>query len=486
MADTLFIIWFILNLVLLIFVVHEFTLMFFALTRKNQLKQPALLAYPKVTVQLPVYNEKYVIKRLLQSAENLNYPAEKLEIQILDDSTDETSEIIQSFISNSPRKQLFRHIQRKDRIGFKAGALDYGLKLTDSEFVAIFDADFIIDSEFLQKSMPYFEHEKVGVVQSKWKHINEDFSFITRAQAIMLNTHFSIEQLGRSQANAYINFNGTAGIWRIACIRDAGGWHADTLTEDLDLSYRAQIKGWKFKYLFSLGSPAELPVTFEAYRTQQHRWSKGAAECVRKNAALLWNAPISLRKKTMGFFHLLNSSVYLLIVPLILLSPAIYYLSKNNFISFKNVDNLALIGLLTSSLLISIFFIGNLIGQRNILKRILLFIPSIFMFFAMTSGISFYMLIGVMEGYLNKKSAFVRTPKFGETQDLKKEIKIGYDYKKELSLKFFEIFFLAYGLFMLALAIKDLNLFMGIYGAIISTGFALAVIFKKQTFKLLN
>ena len=298
----------------------------------------------------------------------------------------------------------------------------------------------------------------------------------------MLNTHFSIEQLGRSSAHGFINFNGTAGVWRRACIEDAGGWHADTLTEDLDLSYRAQIKKWRFEYLFDVGSPAELPVTFEAFRTQQHRWSKGAAECVRKNWSLLWKANISLKAKVLGSFNLLNSSVYLLIIPLVLLSPIIYLMMQNKLISVPNNTTLASLGLLTTGLLIFIFFVGNIIGQTQKLKKILWFAPSIFAFFAMTTGIALYIVIGVLEGYLKKQSDFVRTPKFGESEGLLSKVKTGYDFKKELSLKFFEALFLGYGLFILFIGVRDLNGMMMVYASIITIGYSLAVLFPKRTF----
>ncbi|NOQ72971.1 MAG: glycosyltransferase [Crocinitomix sp.] len=485
MIEALFILWFILNLALLVFVVHELYLMVIALFRKKK-KTPQYDQKKQysVTVQLPVYNEKYVIERLLKSAASLDYPDHLLEIQVLDDSTDETTELIQKFIANNERGAVFKHIRREDRSGYKAGALDYGLNTAEGEFIAVFDADFIIEPSFLEKVVPLFADENVGVVQTKWLHVNEKYTLLTRAQAIMLNTHFSIEQLGRSSAKCFINFNGTAGIWRKVCISDAGGWHADTLTEDLDLSYRAQIKGWKFAYLFDVGSPAELPVTFEAYRTQQHRWSKGAAECVRKNWKLLWGAKIPLKAKILGAFHLLNSSVYLLIIPLILLSPIIYYVTKNNLIELELSQEMSAIGLITTSLLILIFFTGNLIGQKNKLKRILLFIPSLFMFFAMTSGISLYMIIGVIQGYRRKSSAFVRTPKFGEKGELKDKIKKGYDFKKEFSLKAFEAFFLCYGVFITYIAVVDLNLIMAVYGLIITVGYSLAVIFNRRTFKV--
>lgn len=480
----LYIVWFVLNCLLLLFVSHELFLLIHALIRKNKPAQTKVLSanLPPVTIQLPLYNEKYVVNRLLTSAANLNYPSDLLEIQILDDSTDETSEFIRDFIQNHPKSHLFTHIQRTDRTGFKAGALAHGLTLAKGEFVAVFDADFVIAPNFIEAVIPWFEDEKVGVVQTKWTHLNENFSLITRAQALMLNTHFSIEQLGRSEAKSYINFNGTAGIWRKKCIIDAGGWQADTLTEDLDLSYRAQIKGWKFQYLFDIDAPSELPVTFEAYKTQQFRWSKGAAECVRKNWNLLWSAKIGIKEKILGSFHLLNSSVYLLIIPIIILSPFIYYGMSNYLITLDGLLKYRHIGVITTSALILIFFLGNLIGQKNKLTHVVWFIPSIFFFFAMTSGISLYMLIGVLEGYLKKASEFVRTPKFGDDQTVKSKIKRGYDFKKEINLKIVEFIFLVYGIGVIVASIIEMNLPMAIYGGILTLGFSLAVFLNKKTF----
>ena len=210
---------------------------------------------PYVTVQLPVFNEMYVIERLINAVCEFDYPRNRLEIQVLDDGNDESVEIAAKLIAEKQKLGIdIQHIRRTDRQGFKAGALDFAMPISEGQFIAIFDADFIPDPLFLKNTIPHFNNPKIGVVQTRWTHINEKFSFITRAQAIMLNTHFSIEHLGRTSSGAFINFNGTAGVWRKRCIEDAGGWQADTLTEDLDLSFRAQIKGWKFKYLFDTES----------------------------------------------------------------------------------------------------------------------------------------------------------------------------------------------------------------------------------------
>lgn len=481
MANAIFIVWLVINLLLMTHVIHEAILVFSAArARKKKLPEIDPEALPIVTIQLPLYNEKYVVGRLLDAIAAIDYPEHLLEVQILDDSTDETTEVIQAYIDQ--HKAPFQLIRRENREGFKAGALAYGLKQAKGEFVAIFDADFVPSPDFLRKTIPHFSNPKVGVVQTRWLHINEKQSMLTRAQALMLNTHFSVEQLGRHNADGFINFNGTAGVWRKKCIADAGGWQADTLTEDLDLSFRAQAKGWKFEYLFDVGSPAELPSTFEAYRTQQFRWSKGAAECVRKNWKMLWSSSMSTGTKIMGSFHLLNSSVYLLVVLLLLLSPFAYYVNSKDLISLPYHHYLLVLGPIVSASLFLIFLAGSLLTATNKWYALVWYVPSLFMFFSMTTGISLYMSFGVLEGYIGKKSPFVRTPKFGE-QNISKKIRRGYDFKKEYSIKFFEVLCWVYGIYWGYLGIQTHNPMVIAYALIILTGFSLSLFFKNRTFQ---
>ena len=485
MYQIVFYIWIFINLLLFIHVLHELVLVYQAFKYKNIDSFGLKEDLPKVTIQLPLYNEKYVVKRLLTAISKLNYPKSKVEIQILDDSTDDTSEIIQAFLKTLTEADFrFEHIQRKERLGFKAGALDYGLKLCTGEYIAIFDADFIPDSEFLLKTIPHFDENNIGLVQTRWQHINEDYSLLTRAQAVMLNTHFAIEQRGRIQANAFINFNGTAGVWRKETIIDSGGWKDDTLTEDLDLSFRSQAKGWKFKYLFDVESPAELPVTFEAYKTQQFRWSKGAAECFRKNITMLWSSKVSLSAKIIGTFHLLNSSIYFLVVGLMLLSPFVFYIKHNNLIDLQE-SYLSLIGESIVYLLFIIFFVGHLLASRNKQRAVLFFIPSLLTYFSMTMGISIYMVVGIIEGYRGKKTAFIRTPKFGN-KEIFKRVNKGYDFKKESGIRLLEFIALVYGLFWFLLGFYQLNLLTTVYGAMLIFGFSLSLFFKQKTFKKIN
>lgn len=448
--------------------------------RKSKVKQPPKCKeWPKVTIQLPLYNEPFVVERLLAACEKIDYPLEKIEIQVLDDSTDETSKLITNFIENSNNSSRFKHIRRRERVGFKAGALDFGLNCAQGEFIAIFDADFVPEVDFLRKTIPFFKDSKIGVVQTRWGHLNEDESLITRAQAIMLNTHFSIEQLGRTSQGAFINFNGTAGVWRRSCIDDAGGWHADTLTEDLDLSYRAQVKNWKFEYLFDVISPAELPNSFGAFQTQQYRWSKGAAECLNKNIGLLATADISFKKKVFGLFHLMNSSIYLLVFLLLLISPLVYFILKSNPSLAYEYRYFSPIGSVVMVLLIVVFFVGHFAKKHVSFNRIIWFFPSIVTFFSMTTGISVLMTKGVIAGLRRKSSEFVRTPKLGES---------GISERKRTKVKFgmvnaFEVIFWIYGLFTLYRGFVQLNIGVILYGLILTIGFSLNLFFANWTWK---
>ena len=275
---------------------------------------------PFVTIQLPVYNELYVVERLIDAVAAIDYPAEKLEIQVLDDSTDETSGIIASKIALLQQQNIsIQHIKRKNRDGFKGGALKHGLTLAKGEFFAVFDADFLPSKDFLKRTIPFFKDQSIGMVQTKWGHINKDTSLLANLQAIALDGHFSIEQQGRNAAGYFINFNGTAGVWRKQAILDAGNWQSDTLTEDFDLSYRAQMKGWQFTYLEDFITPAELPPFVSALKSQQFRWTKGGAETARKNLKALFALPLPLSVKLHGVFHLIYSFGFISIITYALL-----------------------------------------------------------------------------------------------------------------------------------------------------------------------
>ncbi|MCK8491523.1 glycosyltransferase family 2 protein [Spirosoma sp. RP8] len=368
---------------------------------------------PRVTIQLPVYNELYVIERLIDAVVQLNYPKDKLDIQVLDDSTDETVQIISAKV-NEYQSQGFdiEHVRRPVRKGFKAGALAYGLEFAKGEFIAIFDADFVPDPDFLLKTVPHFSDPKVAIVQTRWEHLNEDFSLMTQLQAFGLNAHFTIEQSGRYAAGFLANFNGTGGVWRKVAIADAGGWQSDTLTEDLDLSYRAQLRGWKFVYREDVGSPAELPVAMNALKSQQYRWMKGAAECARKLFVKVLRSPnTSFAMKLHAFFHLFSSATFILVLLLGVMSVPLIYI-RHRHPEWEYIFRI--INLFQGNLLILITFYGIpfwLLGQKNKAKLAWYF-P---MYSSLMMGLSLHNTIAVIEGYIGRKTPFVRTPKFNVT-----------------------------------------------------------------------
>lgn len=368
---------------------------------------------PFVTIQLPVYNELYVMERLLNNIVKLNYPKHKLEIQVLDDSTDE------SVISTAKQIQELRiagiditHIKRTNRQGFKAGALKEGLEIAKGEFIAIFDADFLPNEDWLLNTVPYFKNSEIGVVQTRWGHINRNYSTLTRIQAFALDAHFTLEQVGRNSKGHFINFNGTAGIWRKECIYDAGNWEGDTLTEDLDLSYRAQLKNWKFKYLENVETPAELPVIISAARSQQFRWNKGGAENFQKMAKkVITNKNLNFKSKLHGLLHLLNSTMFMNVLIVGVLSIPMLYI-KNENPHLKNYFYMMSFFVISSI----IFFICYWYMYKNIygggFKNFLKYIGMFFTFFSIAMGFSLHNTIAVLEGHFGKKSEFVRTPKF--------------------------------------------------------------------------
>jgi cellulose synthase/poly-beta-1,6-N-acetylglucosamine synthase-like glycosyltransferase len=456
--------------ILLAYAIIEFVLMIRFLRAKNPEKPGFERELPFVTIQLPLYNEANVVERLIDRVAEINYPSDKLEIQILDDSTDETSAIISKMLQNQNSSHNFLHIQREDRVGFKAGALDYGMKICKGEFIAIFDADFLPDPDFLTDSLPFFNDPEVGVVQTRWTHINEKYSLLTRIQAIFLNTHFSVEQLGRNESGAYINFNGTAGTWRRSCIEDSGGWQADTLTEDLDLSFRAQMKGWKFKYIFEQESPAELPITLPAFKVQQFRWSKGAAECAKKNLSQLFKTKeLSFGSKLIGGFHLLNSSAYVVILSFMLLSlpMAVFF---HEFGATADPYGFLILTYLTSILLFTVFLAGNLRISKNKINTLITF-PILFPLFLMTSmGISLYLMIGVIEGYLGKKSDFVRTPKFNITKGSTNSSGTQYRSLSLTPILILEIILLAYCVYSIYYTWTVNNIPLLVYEAMFTLG----------------
>ncbi len=371
---------------------------------------------PAVTIQLPVFNERYVIERLIDNIVLMDYPADKLQIQVLDDSTDDTSAIARDMVQAYKEKGIpIEYVHRSNREGYKAGALRDGLQFTSGEFVAIFDADFLPRPDFLKLTIPYFLDGKTGVVQTRWEHINDDYSLLTKLQAFLLNTHFTIEQSGRQSGNYFLQFNGTAGIWRRKTIEDAGGWEADTLTEDLDLSYRAQLKGWKIVYCQEITSPSELPIDMHGLKSQQFRWMKGGAENARKLIPALYKSSLSATRKLHAIIHLMSSSAYLAILILGLLSVPTLLLLDTVHVNMKYFW-MFVIGLPT---LAWISFVANRdtmwIG-KSFLYQISTFLVSFPVFLSLSMGLSLHNSIAVLQGYAGKKGAFVRTPKYNILQ----------------------------------------------------------------------
>ena len=416
---------------------------------------------PFVTIQLPIFNEKYVVERLLSTISKLEYPREKLEIQVLDDSTDDSIFETKKLVEDLQKTGLdIKHIFRKNRVGFKAGALKEVLETAKGEFIAIFDADFLPQKDWLFQTVPYFKDNKIGVVQTRWGHLNRDYSILTKIQAFALDAHFTLEQVGRNSQSHFINFNGTAGIWRKKCIIDAGNWESDTLTEDLDLSYRAQLKGWKFKYLENVETPAELPIILSAARSQQFRWNKGGAENFRKmNWRVISSKSIPIKTKIHGLLHLLNSSMFLMIFVMSVLSVPILYI-KDQYQNTEILFDFLIFFVVTTVLFFISYWVvfKNIRGGnfRNFVKYVGLFLT----FYTVAMGFSFQNSIAVLEGYFGKKSEFVRTPKFNINlkNKWKDNIYISKKISKNTFIEALLVLYFVFGLY-LGFHFKDFALF---------------------------
>ncbi len=395
---------------------------------------------PKVTVQLPLYNEYYVVERLLECIVALDYPQELLQIQVLDDSTDESLALSQRLVKAYQKKEIpIELITRTDRVGFKAGALKHGLSQASGEYIAIFDADFLPQTDWLLKTIPHFHNPKTGVVQTRWGHLNRNHSILTEVQAFALDAHFLLEQVGRNQQQHFINFNGTAGIWRKSCILDAGNWEGDTLTEDLDLSYRAQLKHWKFTYLDDVVTPAELPITMDAIRSQQFRWNKGGAENFRKIIRNVFQAKgHSTWTKINAFFHLLNSTMFLNVFLVAFLSVPILFI-KAAYPELNWIFNLSALFITSTLIFFSCYwFVHKRIFGGGV-KSLLEYIKRFLSFYSLIMGFSIHNSIAVLEGHLGKKSAFIRTPKFNQNTSQTQLKKHKYAKNKISMYSFLEI-----------------------------------------------
>ena len=370
---------------------------------------PAMTEWPVVTVQLPFYNEMYVVDRLIDAVAELDYPKDRLEIQILDDSTDETREISELAVRRLQTHGFdIKYLHRTDRVGYKAGALDAGLKVARGQYVAIFDADFVPPSDFLRRTVPYFNDSQIAVVQARWGHLNQPYSLLTKVQAIMLDGHFVLEHGGRNRSGCFFNFNGTAGVWRRTAIDDAGGWQHDTLTEDLDLSYRAQLRGWKFLFLPDLVTPAEVPVEMNAFKSQQHRWAKGSIQTCRKVLPYVLMADLPLKVKVEAFFHLTANFNYLLMIALsALMFPAMVVRYEMGWTEMLLID-IPLFAAATMSV-----FNFYMISQREAYpdwKSRVKYLPVVM---AIGIGLAVNNTKAVFEALFGQPGEFTRTPKYG-------------------------------------------------------------------------
>jgi cellulose synthase/poly-beta-1,6-N-acetylglucosamine synthase-like glycosyltransferase len=433
--------YFVVMVILAFYGIHRYQLVWLYYRNKRKAahsnEPPARFAedqLPFITVQLPIYNEQFVIDRLIDACCRIDYPRDRFEIQVLDDSTDETTlaaeSIVQRYATGTeglpPQPIVYLH--RTNRYGYKAGALEEGLKVAKGELVAIFDADFVPPPDWLRRVVDQFTDPKIGMVQTRWTHLNRNYSFLTQVEAILLDGHFVLEHGGRSRAGVYFNFNGTAGMWRRAAIDEAGGWQHDTLTEDTDLSYRAQLKGWKFKYLQDVECPAELPIEMTAFKTQQARWAKGLIQTSKKILPSVMRSDAPFHTKLEAWYHLTaNISYPLMIVLSTLLMPAMIIRSYQGWVEMMLIDFPLF---MASTMSISSFYLTS---QRELFPRTW-YKTFIYLPFLMSLGIGLTITNtkAVLEALFGIKSAFARTPKYrvlkkGEKSQAKK-------YRKRLGI----------------------------------------------------
>jgi cellulose synthase/poly-beta-1,6-N-acetylglucosamine synthase-like glycosyltransferase len=406
---------------------HRYILVYlYYKNRKNHTSEPAsrFEDLPRVTVQLPMFNEQFVAERLIESVGKLKYPREKLDIQVLDDSTDETVGVGRNLVERyAALGHPITYHHRTKREGFKAGALAEGMQTSKGEFIAIFDADFTPPEDFLLKVIHHFTDPKIGMVQTRWTHINRNYSFLTEVEAILLDGHFVLEHSGRARSGVFFNFNGTAGMWRRRAIEEAGGWQHDTLTEDTDLSYRAQLKGWKFIYLQEVECPAELPVEMTAFKTQQARWAKGLIQTAKKILPQVMKSDAPLHTKIEAWYHLTaNLSYPLMVVLSVLLLPAMIIRFYQGWFQMLYID---LPLFMASTFSISSFY---LVSQRELFPktwpRALLYLPFLM---ALGIGLTITNTKAVLEALIGQQSPFARTPKYGvETKKQKVGAKSKY------------------------------------------------------------
>src|SRR4051794_5385773 len=391
--------------------IHRYVIIYLFLKHRKRSAVPAgrFEELPNVTMQLPIFNEVYVVERLLRSVSEIDYPIDRLQIQVLDDSTDDTRELTAACVAELQGRGFnVELIQRTDRTGFKAGALEVGLKTARGDFVCILDADFVPQPQLLKSTVHFFTNPKIGMIQTRWGHINRGYSLLTRVQAMFLDGHLLLEQVARSRSGRFFNFNGTAGLWRKSCILESGGWQHDTLTEDLDLSYRAQLGGWQFVFLNDVVTPAELPVDMNGFKSQQHRWTKGSIQTCKKLLPRIWRSTLPLPIKFEATAHLTSNFAYLLLACLcVLLHPS----TGGPQSGWLRVFLFDVPIFLTASLSVGVFYIcaQRELHPRTWMKEILL-LPALI---ALGVGLSINNARAVVEAIFNHQSEFRRTPKYG-------------------------------------------------------------------------
>ncbi len=424
---------------------------------------PAPQEWPMVTVQLPLYNEVYVAPRLIAAVCALDYPRDRLEIQVLDDSTDETAEAVAQVVAAARARGIdIVHLRRADRTGFKAGALAAGLAVARGSLVAIFDADFVPDPDFLRRSVPWFADPGLALVQGRWSHINRSYSLLTHVQAILLDGHFLVEHAARHRSGCFFNFNGTAGIWRRAAIDDAGGWTHDTLTEDLDLSFRAQLRGWRFLYLPDLTVPSELPVDVNGFKNQQYRWAKGSVQTGRKLLGRVLRARLPWRVKLEALIQLTNNFTYTLMVLLaVLVFPAM--LIQKDTATLWRVLALDVPLFFGATVSVLVFYLVSQSAGGLDWRKQLRYLPTLM---GLGLGLSVNNALAVLSGCTRMGGTFHRTPKY--KIERMGEDWVGKRYRSGRNLAFpievaFALYFIACTVYALALGMWPSLPFLGLF-----------------------
>jgi len=407
---------------------HRFGIVYLYFKHSWRRPQPAekFTELPQVTVQLPVFNELHVVCRLLEAVSKIDYPKDRLQIQVLDDSTDETTEICRKEVARLTADGFdVELIHRTDRSGYKAGALENGTLYAKGEYLFILDADFVPAPSILKETIHYFTDDNIGMIQTRWEHLNRNFNVLTRVQAMFLDGHHELEQTARNRSGRFFTFNGTAGIWRKGCIADAGGWEHDTLTEDMDLSYRAQLKGWKFVYLNEVSTPAELPVDMDGFKSQQHRWTKGSIQCCKKVLGGIWKSKFPLYVKLEATAHLTSNFAYLLLLVLcFLIFPNQKF--QPEFSGWIKFLIHAPIFLFASCSVVFFYLISQKALRPKQWWREIIYLP---LLLALGIGMSINNARAVLEALFNRESGFVRTPKYGISKSSPSEAQ-GGEWKK--------------------------------------------------------